>query len=82
MKKVGLIGLGRMGYNLALNMLDHNTIVHAYDKSISEEVKQNNQIKLHDTLKDLVESLARPRILWLMVPAGEINRMGIQRLSY
>ena len=81
MKKVGLIGLGRMGYNLALNMLDHNTIVHAYDKKISEEVKQNNQIKLHDTLKDLVESLARPRILWLMVPAGEITDNVILELT-
>ena len=73
MKKVGLIGLGRMGYNLALNMLDHNTIVHAYDKVVTDEVKQNKQIKLFETLKDLVESLARPRILWLMVPAGEIT---------
>lgn len=81
MKKVGLIGLGRMGYNLALNMLDHNTIVHAYDKAILDEVKQNKQIKLFEHLKDLVESLSRPRILWLMVPAGEITDNVINELT-
>lgn len=81
MKKVGLIGLGRMGYNLALNMLDHNTIVHAYDLVVTDEVKQNRQIKLFDTLNDLVESLSRPRILWLMVPAGEITDNVISELT-
>ena len=81
MKKVGLIGLGRMGYNLALNMLDHNTIVHAYDLVVTDEVKQNKQIKLFEHLKDLVESLSRPRILWLMVPAGEITDNVINELT-
>jgi 6-phosphogluconate dehydrogenase len=81
MKKVGLIGLGRMGYNLALNMLDHNTIVHAYDLVVTDEVKQNKQIKLFEHLKDLVESLSRPRILWLMVPAGEITDNVISELT-
>ena len=81
MKKVGLIGLGRMGYNLALNMLDHNTIVHAYDLVVTDEVKQNKQIKLFEHLKDLVESLSRPRILWLMVPAGEITDKVISELT-
>jgi len=81
MKKVGLIGLGRMGYNLALNMLDHNTIVHAYDLVVTDEVKQNRQIKLFDTLNDLVESLSRPRILWLMVPAGKITDNVINELT-
>ena len=81
MKKIGLIGLGRMGYNLALNMLDHNTIVFAYDKVINDEVKQNKQLQLLPSLKDLVNALPKPRILWLMVPAGEITDAVIEELT-
>ena len=81
MKKIGLIGLGRMGYNLALNMLDHETSVYAYDKVINDEVKQNKQIKLFPTLKDLVDALTKPRIIWMMVPAGEITDSVINELT-
>lgn len=81
MKKVGLIGLGRMGYNLAKNMLDHDTIVHAYDKVVTDEVKQDKQIKLFENLKELVASLAKPRTIWLMVPAGEITDNVINELT-
>jgi 6-phosphogluconate dehydrogenase len=73
MKKIGLIGLGRMGYNLALNMIDHKIDVYAYDLIINDEVKANKQIKLFDTVKSLITALDKPRIIWLMVPAGEIT---------
>jgi len=51
MKKVGLIGLGRMGYNLALNMIDHKVEVFAYDKVVSDEVKANKTIKLFNIFR-------------------------------
>lgn len=73
MKKIGLIGLGRMGYNLALNMIDHKIDVYAYDLIINGEVKANKQIKLFDTVKSLITALDKPRVVWLMVPAGEIT---------
>jgi 6-phosphogluconate dehydrogenase len=82
MKKIGLIGLGRMGYNLALNMLDHDTVVYAYDKVINDEVKKNKKIQLFSTLKELVDTLPNPRIIWLMVPAGEITDSVINELSH
>ena len=31
--KIGLVGLGKMGYNLALNLLEHGHDVVAYDKN-------------------------------------------------
>lgn len=73
MEKIGLIGLGRMGYNLALNMIDHKIDVYAYDLIINDEVKANKQIKLFDTVKSLITALDKPRVVWLMVPAGEIT---------
>lgn len=81
MKRIGLIGLGRMGYNLALNMLDHEVAVYAYDKVINDEVKKNKQIKLLSSLKNLVDELPKPRIIWLMVPAGEITDNVINELT-
>jgi 6-phosphogluconate dehydrogenase len=73
MKKIGLIGLGRMGYNLALNMMDKDIVVIAYDKFLTDEVKNNKALKTLPTIKDLVDSLPKPRIIWLMVPAGDIT---------
>jgi 6-phosphogluconate dehydrogenase len=70
-----------MGYNLALNMLDHNTEVLAYDKVLTDEVKNNKQLKLHDSIESLIKDLNKPRIIWLMVPSGEITDNVINEVS-
>jgi len=62
MKIIGLIGLGRMGYNLALNMMDKDIVVIAYDKFLTDEVKNNKALKTLPTIKDLVDSLPKPRL--------------------
>lgn len=70
--KVGLIGLGRMGFNLALNMRDHGHEVVVYNRS-PEKIKEAEKegIKGAYTIEDLVKNLERRRIIWLMVPAGD-----------
>ncbi|MBE3592385.1 MAG: decarboxylating 6-phosphogluconate dehydrogenase [Thermoanaerobacter sp.] len=70
--KVGLIGLGRMGFNLALNIKDHGHEVVAYNRS-PEKIKEAEKegIKGAYTIEDLVKKLERRRIIWLMVPAGD-----------
>jgi len=73
MKQVGLIGLGRMGYNLALNMVDHEFKVLAYDKFVNDEVKSNKAITTYGSIEKLISALAKPRVIWLMVPSGEIT---------
>ena len=73
MKKIGLIGLGRMGYNLALNMIDKNIEVLAYDKFVNEDIVKNKQIKIFESVKTLLDALESPKVVWLMVPAGEIT---------
>ncbi|MDT8336739.1 MAG: decarboxylating 6-phosphogluconate dehydrogenase [Candidatus Izemoplasmatales bacterium] len=81
MKKIGLIGLGRMGYNLALNMVDNNIEVLGYDKFVTEEVKNNKDILIFNSIKGLIAQLPKPAIIWLMVPAGEITDNVIQEVS-
>ena len=71
--KLGLVGLGKMGMNLGLNMMDHGHQVTAFDVS-PEAVKKFREAGGGgaSSLADLVQNLATPRIVWLMVPQGKI----------
>lgn len=79
---IGLIGLGKMGYNLALNLLDHSHQVVAFDVN-KEAVNKINEDggKGAESLVELVNLLQAPRIIWLMVPAGEITKSTVNELK-
>ena len=80
--KIGLVGLGKMGYNLALNMVDHNYSVSAFDINVSaiEEISSKNVTGLY-TIEDLVQDLPTPRVIWLMVPAGDVTENVLSELK-
>lgn len=67
--KVGLVGLGKMGLNLGQNLLDHNHHVVAFDLNADavEELRAKGS-EGAASLKELVQRLETPRIVWLMVP--------------
>lgn len=71
--QLGLIGLGKMGYNLALNFKNHGHQVTAFDvnKSAMEKIAAEG-ISTAPSIGDLVSSLAGRRVIWLMVPAGNV----------
>ena len=67
--QVGLIGLGKMGFNLGQNLLDHNHSVVAYDLNPTAVQEMNSLgAKATSNLRELVSSLETPRVLWIMVP--------------
>ncbi len=71
--KLGLIGLGKMGFHLSLNMMDHGHEVVVFDvftESVQNAVA-HGAIKA-ESLSDLISLLPSPRVLWLMVPQGQI----------
>ena len=70
--KIGLIGLGKMGLNLALNIKDQKHQVIVYNRSY-EKVDKAKQLGLTAvySLQELINSLETPRIIWLMVSAGK-----------
>ncbi|MFZ0370453.1 MAG: decarboxylating 6-phosphogluconate dehydrogenase [Halobacillus sp.] len=80
--KVGLIGLGKMGYNLGLNLMDHGHEVVANDVN-ADQIKEiaNAGAVPANSLKELVENLEAPRTVWVMVPAGEITQSVLDELS-
>src|SRR5687768_2634975 len=79
--QIGLIGLGKMGFNLALNLKKHSHEVFAYDVN-NEIARQINEqgVSAVDSLEELVKMLQPLRIIWLMVPAGKIVDDIIQQL--
>lgn len=77
-----MIGLGKMGYNLALNLLDHGHEVVAYDVNSEQVNKMASEGAIAaTTLEEVVQRLDTPRIIWLMVPHGEITEQVIQTLE-
>lgn len=79
--QVALVGLGVMGKNLALNLIEKGITLVAYDKNpnAGEELlscakSQGMADKLHivSDLGDMVRRLEAPRSILLLVPAGEL----------
>ncbi|SFD48008.1 phosphogluconate dehydrogenase (NAD(+)-dependent, decarboxylating) [Clostridium uliginosum] len=68
---IGIIGLGKMGFNIALNLLNHNHSVVAYDlnnESVKNIIKEG--AKGVCSIEDLVKQLPERKIIWLMIPSG------------
>jgi 6-phosphogluconate dehydrogenase len=72
--ELGLIGLGRMGANMArrLQRSGHRCVV--FDRSPKAEVELERETVIGaDSLADLVQRLTPPRAIWLMVPAAAVD---------
>ncbi|MFB9107731.1 phosphogluconate dehydrogenase (NAD(+)-dependent, decarboxylating) [Flavobacterium gyeonganense] len=71
--QVGIIGLGKMGFNLALNLKRNNYQVVAQDVNTDFVSKIGQEgIETAYTVEELCQKLTDRRVIWLMVPAGEI----------
>jgi 6-phosphogluconate dehydrogenase len=80
--QLALIGLGRMGGNMARRLLDggHDVVVWDRDPKAVDAVASAGG---HGTssLDDLVKALAPPRAVWIMVPAGEPTEATVTALA-
>ena len=81
--QLGMIGLGRMGANMVRRLVKkgHNCVV--FDRSpktVDELVKEKATGAA--SLKELVEKLAKPRAIWLMVPAAVVDSTIADLLPY
>jgi 6-phosphogluconate dehydrogenase len=84
MLEIALYGLGRMGGNMARRLSRGGARVHACNRNfaVTEALaaEEANVVACHD-LAEMVAGLAAPRIVWLMLPAGEATETAIQELS-
>ena len=69
--KLAIIGLGKMGANIALNLIDHGYEVVGFDKmEIARENARKQNIETVDTLEELLAALPERKVIWMMVPSG------------
>ena len=72
--QLGMIGLGRMGGNMAKRIAAAGIDVVGYDRSPESD-------RTVDSLEALVAALDAPRIVWIMVPAGEATDGTVNELA-
>src|SRR5512133_721626 len=72
--QIGMIGLGRMGANMARRLIrgGHECVVYDRSQKAMDELAADGA-KSTAHIMDLVERLERPRAVWLMVPAGVVD---------
>ena len=69
---IGLVGLGKMGNNMRERLREHKIEVTGYDR--------NPDVTDTPSLAELVKALPAPRVVWVMVPAGEITTAVVTEL--
>src|SRR5471032_703663 len=70
----GMIGLGRMGANMVNRLGGGGHRCVAYDThQVARDAVAGPAVSAVATLEQLVAQLDRPRVLWMMVPAGAVE---------
>jgi 6-phosphogluconate dehydrogenase len=80
--QIGFVGLGRMGLNMVTRLIQGGHTVVAYDRSADAVARADAAgAKGVSTLEALVEALAAPRAVWVMVPAGDPTESTVTALG-
>ena len=82
MTTLGLVGLGRMGGNMATRLLRAGVGVVVHDRAAAAmRDVEGHGARGAATLEALVQQVPRPRRIWLMLPAGEPTEGAIEALA-
>jgi 6-phosphogluconate dehydrogenase len=82
-QQIGFVGLGRMGGNMVHRIRrdsEHEVVAFDFDKAAVKRAIKSGAAGA-DSLKDLVKQLAPPRIVWIMVPAGDPTQRTVDKLA-
>jgi 6-phosphogluconate dehydrogenase len=79
---LGVVGLGRMGANIARRLMadGHSTVVHDINPAAVATLAAEGAVGA-DSLAELAASLPAPRAVWVMVPAGRITEATIAAVA-
>jgi 6-phosphogluconate dehydrogenase len=79
----GILGLGKMGGNMARRLASKGVPIALFDQDVALTASLANEINAVATtsLADMVAKLAKPRVLWMMLPAGEITESTLAQLQ-
>ena len=84
--QIGIVGLGKMGGNISIRLTRHGHDVVAYDRDSAVTAKVCEQAEAGRAtpatgLKDMVGKLSGRKVIWLMLPAGEVTEQAVQELG-
>ncbi len=83
MTEIGFVGLGKMGGNMVRRIerdSDHAVVAFDFDEgAVASAVKSG--ARGASSLADLVKKLKAPRIVWVMVPAGDPTEQTVRKLA-
>ena len=79
--QIGIVGLGRMGGNMARRLALGGARVTGFDRDAQARTALAGTIATAASLRELVGALSAPRVVWLMLPAGNVTEAGIDELG-
>ena len=80
--RIGMIGLGKMGGNMATRLTQGGHEVVGFDRgAIAPDKAKEMGILVASDLKDLIARLPAPRVVWVMVPAGKPTQDTVEELA-
>jgi 6-phosphogluconate dehydrogenase len=81
--ELGMIGLGRMGFNMSRRLLEGGHTVVGYDRAPApaEQLRRDHGGAAAASVEELVGRLTPPRAIWLMIPAGAPTRQQVAALA-
>lgn len=83
MNDIGFVGLGRMGGNMARRLRRNGVSVAGFNQNaeLATVLARETGLQAADSLQQLVRSLSTPRVVWLMVPAGDATQQTVDLLA-
>src|SRR3569623_1891883 len=80
--RMAMVGLGKMGGNMARRLCRGGIEVVGYNRSpdIVNTLAQEEGLLPAASLAETVAKLSSPRVIWLMLPAGEATELAIREL--
>ncbi|MHB1099174.1 MAG: phosphogluconate dehydrogenase (NAD(+)-dependent, decarboxylating) [Burkholderiales bacterium] len=81
--RMGMIGLGKMGGNMATRLRRGGIEVVGYDRSteVLQKLARDEGVIAADSVPDLVAKLPAPRIVWVMLPSGPVTESQIDEFA-
>ena len=79
--QIGYIGLGKMGKNMVLRLLEKGHDIVAWNRSKEPGIEVATQgATVVENVNDIILKLKSPRTIWLMLPAGDVTQQMINQL--
>jgi 6-phosphogluconate dehydrogenase len=81
--QLGMIGLGKMGGNMTERLLrgGHRVVVYDLDPDLTQRVGSAEGATAATSMQAVVDLLTAPRVIWVMVPAGDPTEDTLRALA-